>query len=228
LGSSEVIAEVVSATRLQWWTFEAEAPLARSMQRLKPDPRLTLRISAGNKRGLPEIYNTRIEAPEAADILIFVHDDVFIDDFFIVDRLLAGLATFDVIGVAGNTRRVARQPSWYTTTEAFEPDAAHLSGAIAHSATAAGAVSFYGPAPAACELLDGVFLAVRKSTLLGRGVRFDPRFTFHFYDMDFCRSARQAGLTLGTWPIVLTHKSPGNFGLDWQSGLAIYLDKWGE
>ena len=89
-------------------------------------------------------------------------------------------------------------------------------------------MSFYGPTPVPCELLDGVFLAARKSTLLDSGVRFDPRFNFHFYDMDFCRSARQAGLTLGTWPIVLTHKSPGNFGPDWHHGLTIYLEKWGE
>ena len=223
-----MIVELVAATRLQWWTFEAEAPLARSLQRLKPDTRLTPRIAAGNRRGLPDIYNARIEADDAPDILVFVHDDVFIDDFFLVDRLLAGLATFDVIGVAGNTRRVAGQPSWFTTSEAFEPDEGHLSGAISHAATAGGPVNYYGPTAAACELLDGVFLAARKSTLRQRGVRFDPRFGFHFYDMDFCRTARQAGLRLGTWPIVLTHRSGGNFGADWQRALADYQAKWGD
>ena len=71
--------------------------------------------------------------------------------------------------------------------------------------------------------------AAKRSTLNGRGVRFDPRFTFHFYDMDFCRSARERGLRLGTWPICLTHQSTGAFGSEgWLKGYESYLAKWGD
>jgi hypothetical protein len=60
-------------------------------------------------------------------------------------------------------------------------------------------------------------------------VRFDPRFTFHFYDMDFCRSCERAGLSMGTWPIAITHRSTGAFGSPaWQAGYAEYLAKWRE
>jgi GT2 family glycosyltransferase len=83
--------------------------------------------------------------------------------------------------------------------------------------------------PADCELLDGVFLAARKSALTAKGVLFDPRFDFHFYDMDFCRSARQRGLRLGTWPIGLTHQSGGAFGTEkWNDKYQAYLKKWGD
>jgi len=58
-------------------------------------------------------------------------------------------------------------------------------------------------------------------------VLFDPRFDFHFYDMDFCRTARKAGLRLGTWPICLTHQSGGNFASDaWKEKCRLYREKW--
>jgi GT2 family glycosyltransferase len=109
-------------------------------------------------------------------------------------------------------------------------DTAHLSGAVAHGRNPFGRVSAYGPVPAECELLDGVFLAAaRRSVLLARGVHFDSRFEFHFYDLDFCRSARAAGLRLGTWPICLTHQSTGAYESPaWLDGYNKYLEKWGD
>ena len=70
----------------------------------------------------------------------------------------------------------------------------------------------YGVIPAACELLDGVFISAKKSVLQANGVTFDPQFDFHLYDLDFCRSAREQGLRIGTWPVLLTHQSGGAFG----------------
>ncbi len=87
----------------------------------------------------------------------------------------------------------------------------------------------YGATPASCELLDGVLLATHRDLLRQRQIRFDERFHFHFYDLDFCRSARQAGARLATWPIAITHQSVGRVGGEaWQAGFADYLDKWGE
>jgi GT2 family glycosyltransferase len=60
-------------------------------------------------------------------------------------------------------------------------------------------------------------------------VRFDPRFDFHFYDLDFCRTARQKGLRLGTWPICVTHQGKGAFGTpEWRRNHQAYLTKWGD
>ena len=105
----------------------------------------------------------------------------------------------------------------------------NLSGAVAHGTAPFGRVTNYGPVPAQCELLDGVLLAARRDTLRSRGVRFDARFDFHFYDLDFCRSARAAGLVLGTGAVALTHRSQDAFGsADWQRNYEIYLEKWSE
>ena len=113
----------------------------------------------------------------------------------------------------GNRRRVRNQPAWPWIDDEFTADdRRNLSGRVAHGADPFGTVSFFGAAPARCELLDGVLLAARKSRLVRRGVRFDPRFRFHFYDMDFCRQAEAKGLTLGTCPISVVHESGGAFG----------------
>jgi len=77
--------------------------------------------------------------------------------------------------------------------------------------------------------MDGVFLAARVSSLLDRNVRFDEQFPFHFYDVDFCRTATAAGLKLGTWPIAISHASSGIFGSpEWHKYKFMYFQKWPE
>ena len=77
------------------------------------------------------------------------------------------------------------------------------------------------------QLLDGVLIAARVSSLLDAGVRFDERFDFHFYDLDFSRQANAAGLAVGTWQISATHVSVGNYKTDgWIRGREVYRDKW--
>lgn len=218
--------EVVAATRMELDRFKQEAMLARSMRRLKPDKRLSWKVAIANNRGLPDVYNDRLAAT-AEDIIVFTHDDVWIDDIFLAERLEEALKHFDLIGVAGNTRRVPRQPSWFYSDDQMTPDLSTLSGSIATGSMEAPGISQYGATPAECELLDGMFLAARVETLRTKAVRFDPKFRFHFYDMDICRSARLAGLRLGTWPIALTHASTGDFTSPaWQEGLALYREKW--
>jgi len=151
------------------------------------------------------------------------------DDFFIADRLIDGLADYDVIGFAGNRRVPERHVGWYFRDEKFTPDERkNLSGAVAHGKTPFADISHYGSWPAACELLDGVLLAAKREKLLNAGINFDESFTFHFYDLDFSRSARKRGLSLGTWPVAITHNSGGAFVTPrWQQALEVYRKKWG-
>jgi GT2 family glycosyltransferase len=221
--------DVVTATRLSAAEFDAEAPLALSLRRLEKDPRLTRRVAFDNKCGLPEIYDRAIEANDTGDILVFVHDDVWLEDFYFSDRVIEGLKAFDIIGVAGSTRRLPGQDGWARSRSDGPLDLPHLRGAIAHGEGPLGKVGFFGPIVGEVELLDGVFLAARREALLQNGIRFDPRFAFHFYDLDFCRTARSKGLRLGTWPISMTHRSTGSPNSPaWQEGRDAYFAKWGE
>jgi len=220
--------EIVSATRLPEREFWSNTALGHSLRRLEDDVRLVAHIAFENQRGLPDVFNARINSPQGHDILVFVHDDVWIDDYFLADRVISGLNEFDVIGIAGNRRRVPNQPAWAFVDDKFTWDAkTNLSGSVAHGSHPFGGVSVFGPVPAECELLDGVFLAAKKPKLNAAGVQFDPCFDFHFYDMDFCRSARKEDLRLGTWPICLTHQSGGAFGsAQWHAKHHLYKEKW--
>ena len=77
--------------------------------------------------------------------------------------------------------------------------------------------------------MDGVLLAIRSQTLIERGLRFDPRFQFHFYDMDFCRQAELRQLRMGTCAMSLVHASAGELGSPgWFAAYREYLAKYGE
>jgi hypothetical protein len=185
------------------------------------------RISFENKHGLPEVYNESIHAPNDHDILLFVHDDIWLHDYFLVDRLFDSLQDFDIVGLAGNRRRLEHQVTWFSTGNNFIPDLQYLSGVVGHGQEIFNGAKYFGPVPAACELLDGAFLAARKKILLDKRVFFDQQFDFHFYDMDFCRSARLKSLTLGTSRISATHQSVGNFDSPgWRENCRLYLNKW--
>lgn len=220
--------EIISATRLAETEFWERAALGRSLRRLEYDDRMVARIAFANRRGLPDIFNARITAQDGAEIVVFVHDDVWLDDYFLVDRVREGLDAYDVIGVAGNRRRVPNQPGWAFIDDKFTWDAIdNLSGCVAHGTDPCGPVNFFGLVPAECELLDGVFLAARRSVLVDNQVLFDWHFDFHFYDMDFCRTARLKGLRLGTWPICITHQSEGGFdSTAWGEKYRLYCEKW--
>ena len=228
--------EIVSATRLSQEAFLERAPLGISMRRLLPgkaqpeqriDPRdrIAAYIAFLNDRPLAETYNARIIASGTEDdILVFVHDDVWIEDFFLSRRLRDGLARFDVLGVAGGRFRDAGQVYWRHADVDGLPGS---SGSVAQGdRDLISEVTYYGPCPAECELMDGLFLAARRSVLQDRGVLFDPQFAFHLYDLDFCRTARERGLRLGTWPIALTHKSRGAWDEHWTAKRDLYLAKW--
>lgn len=220
--------EIVAATRLPENSFWKESPLGISLIRLSFDERLKNYIAFSNQRGLPEIYNSRIRSSESPDMLIFIHDDVWIDDFFLADHVIQGLKEFDIIGVAGNKRLVPNQPSWAFVDDKFTWDSKNnLSGAVAHGPLPFGPVSHYGKVPADCELLDGVLLAACKPKLNESAAYFDTSFDFHFYDLDFCRTARSKGLRMGTWHITITHKSGGSFGSPaWIAKRDAYRIKW--
>ena len=220
--------EIITATRYSVADFQKKSALGQSLERLA-DPTIGVRLVIENKRGLPAVYNDGIAAAGAGNILVFMHDDVWIDDYFFAQRIIDGLAAYDLIGVAGNKRRNAAQPTWQFLDSDFTPDnPANLSGHVAHGQNPLGEVSKYGSVPADCEILDGVLLAIKKSVLMEHDLRFDTRFDFHFYDLDFCREARENGLKLGTWPIAITHQSGGAFGRGpWLEAFKTYIKKWG-
>lgn len=226
----------VCATRLSSEEFFASAPLGRSLPFYRTFPRgqqIELRLFKNNAVGLSTVYNTAIdEARTDPAILVFIHDDVYLNDFYWAEHLMDGLRAFDIVGLAGNRRRVPGQASWMYLDGAFTRDHdENLSGVLGHGKGFPDLIelSVYGPPGQEVKLLDGVLIAARSDVLIRSDLKFDPRFTFDFYDLDFCRQAESRGIRLGTWAISVIHGSAGKLGNDrWRIAYRTYLDKYGE
>lgn len=229
---SNVSVLLVSATRGTEEEF-LKSPLGLSLHNLVSRQNLKPAIAVNNKDGLPIVYNSFITEAIRDAFIVFVHDDVWIDDFFLVDRLQAALSEFDIVGVVGNTRSHPNNAQAWHINLKDEMDIGHLSGGLCickHRLDYENRpLNEFGPSPAAVSLLDGVFIAARGSALLDSGLRFDERFDFHYYDLDFARTANQAGLRVGTWPIAITHVMEGDDAFatpEWRKNRAAYFKKW--
>jgi hypothetical protein len=226
---------VVSATRHGEHSFNHETMLGRCLNIAYKNYPIKKSIYYHNSQGLPKCYNKAVTEPfEAEEILIFIHDDIFICDFFWLDKVFGGLTTFDVVGLAGNKRRIARQPSWAFKELRVDAgfvwdDPSNLSGIVGHGESFPCDLSIFGNVFQQCVLLDGLFIAAKRKMFLDNKILFDETFDFHFYDMDLCRQLEEKKLRAGTIPLSVIHKSGGNFGsVGWNEGYKKYLDKWKE
>lgn len=223
---------VVCATRVGESQFLSNTPTGRSIKNFIKVSKAEVRLYPNNSTSLSILYNRAIEECEKSPaILVFIHDDIWIGDFFWADRIRDGLNRWDIIGLAGNTRIVPRQPSWAFINDKFEWDIAeNLSGVVGHGETyPPREITPFGPINQECKLMDGLLLSVNSENLFRTGLRFDEKFKFHFYDLDFCRQASLLGLRMGTIGLSVTHVSGGNFATpEWKDSYLKYIDKWSE
>lgn len=227
---SKVKIRFIVATREKSENFFTRTAMGRSLS-LYNFPFVELRLHDQNRIGLPAIYNQAIEESKSSPaILVFVHDDVHLCDFFWPNQIISALEKFQLVGLAGNKRRVPNQPSWaFIDTKLTWDTKENLSGVVAHGRGFPPLnLSIYGDPCQEVKLLDGLMLAARSETLINSGLRFDEKFGFHFYDMDLCREAEIKGIKMGTWSISAIHESGGNFGSEsWNASYEKYLGKWG-
>ena len=219
---------IVSATRYNQVDFFQQSALGRSLRTYAAFG-VKGQIFFENRRGLGTCYNEAIDtAKDDDEILVFVHDDVTIADFFWVDKLMLGLEKFDVVGLAGNKRRVARQAAWaFVDAKLTWDDRDNLSGIVGHGDGFPCNLDVYGDVMQPLKLMDGVLLAAKKKTFTRSGIRFDEQFKFHFYDMDICRQFEENNLTMAAAPMGVIHRSGGAFGgPEWRAGYEMYLQKW--
>lgn len=220
----------VCATRLSQHDFFDQSCFGQSLNHYKR-PNVELELYANNKTGLSKIYNLAIDnAKNNPAILVFIHDDVFINDFFWYQHLQESLKKFDIVGLAGNLRRIPNQPGWSFLDTSCRNDIGNLSGIVAGGHPTKGYKIFYfGEPDQEVKLLDGLFLSVRSDTLVKNNLYFDERFNFHHYDLDFCRQAELKNLKLGTSKISVIHDSNGGYKTDsWYKSIEIYFNKWGD
>lgn len=240
---------LVSATRLSSTEFWEKSWLGRSLSLFRNELLPELAIQFDNRdrpeegrraEGLASFYQRALDMADDETNLLFVHDDVFVHDMFLKARLTEAFRRFDVVGLAGSRSKDLTEPSWalrfdretlmplgWQTHEQFAGAVSHHLTPLPDTRMPEPEIGIYGPLDAECTLLDGLFLAVRTRAVKAADVRFDPRFDFHHYDIDFCRQAKGAKLSLGTWPILVTHGSGGAFATEaWRASARTYLAKW--
>lgn len=219
---------VVCASRLSQENF-LETQTGRSLFAFHQISPVDVRLFSNNTEGLSVLYNQVIdEMDERNTLVIFMHDDVLISDYFWSQTVRDGLKDFDIVGIVGNTRRLPSQPGWIVVdSQGHLDNFEYLSGSIGQGIKfPPERLDIFGPVGKNCKLLDGVFLATYSETLRRSGLRFDERFKFHFYDMDFCRQAEAMNLKMGTIPLPITHASSGSIDENWRVAYGQYIKKW--
>ena len=211
----------VSCTRSR----KEETDLYRSLRKLGTDRFL---FFENNQRGLSTCYNAVLDEGVGCEgIVVFVHDDVTIGDLFLQEKFTEAFDErgYAIAGLAGSSE-FKISPGSEVVTWRRPPEHA-WSGAVEHELPdMARMMSAYGPTPRRCVVLDGLFLAVDCRQT--RHLRFDEQFAFHFYDIDFCLSAHQSGLVLGTIGAYVTHRSGGSYlSTAFNEAQLKFRAKWG-
>jgi len=186
-----------------------QSSLVHSLGELKDDVKLV--VNANNRIGLSQAYNRQI-TPENLikhDIVLFAHDDVYIDDLKLKGKLYTAIEGmgYDIVGLAGASQIKVKKPCLWHLMSSRDSQ----SGAVSHpvDGDTKMAVTCFGPWPQRCLVLDGLFIAIDLKRALEVGWRFNEDYKFHHYDMSSCLDANKLKLKIGTYPIYVTHNSPG-------------------
>jgi len=185
-------------------------------------------VRKNNKENIGKHYNRIIDmaVKEKYDAVVLMHDDIQMDDYGWPNKLEEAFKEYDIVGLAGAKQMEVKQPAlWHLMSKQED-----WSGAVAHPANDKQIfMTNFGPTPQRCLVLDGLFLAIKVSSLKPE-VRFDEDIPAiaHHYDIDFCLQANKHKLKLTTWPIWVIHKSPGLSEQDktFSKSEKYFIDKW--
>lgn len=162
-----------------------------------------------NRNGLSQVYNKYLKTfGEKYDCIVFVHDDVYIDDALFINKIEEGFNEgYDIVGTAGGINPIIKAPTlWHIMC-----GQGNLRGAVSHfnEENSQIWVTSFGPMPSRVTLLDGLFLAINTKRILEVNWKFNENYDFHLYDLASSLDANKKKLKLGVLPIHLVHKSPG-------------------
>ena len=167
------------------------------------------KIHFNNKEPLPKIYNQYLnkDTLKNHDIVVFAHDDLYIDDLKLKGKLDLAANGLDIIGLAGCLNPKIQKPAlWHLMS-----DQKDWRGHVAHTVDERGVMQMtvFGPTPSRVAIIDGLFIAVKLKNVLDVGWKFNENFSFHHYDISSCIDANKLKLKVGVVPINVVHDSPG-------------------
>ena len=166
---------------------------------------VVLEINGEPRTSLAQTYNQVLDADDAKsfDWIVLVHSDAAMDVENFTNTLLSLSDKYDAVGVAGAKKlNLAASPlSWFTASK-DSPES--RIGIVTHvgpvGAKQASIGTMYAPPDVTdtyVAAVDGVCIAVGRKVIDNKDCRFDERFPFDFYDMDFSFTVNTLGLALG-------------------------------
>lgn len=163
-----------------------------------------------NKKGLSENYNSIItKYSKSYDFLVFLHDDVIVDDANVCEKLIHAHKQFDIVGLAGGINpKIIKPALWHLMCGGF--NSGNLRGAVAHPFQENQIyVTSFGPTPSRVTILDGLFLSIDTKKIDNVQWKFNENYKFHHYDIASSLDANFKKLKLGVTPLWVIHSSPG-------------------
>ncbi len=205
---------IAVATRAVSANSFSERPIAKSLDKLiSMHTNVDVKLCTESE-GLPKFYNSLITEENRDKILVFMHDDIIIEDLWFVDKLIN--SPYDISALAGSASfnpEKSQHLAWHLCAERNE-----LRGEVAHIKDGKVWTSVFGPYGRVL-MMDGLFIACKCSTLLDKDVKFDEDFKYHFYDLSFSLRCHNAQVVCGVLPIRVVH-----FGL----GDSMNSTEWSE
>jgi len=173
-------------------------------------------IYRNNREKLTVLYNRLLERAKndnTCEMILMMHGDVSFDFVEFIKRYCQIKDKYDIIGFAG-TKKIDTGFSpltWFTGSLGF-PEERY--GRITHSDIMFSGESFFNMTkPNVLDTnvitIDGLFICINRK-VIDSGIRFDERFSFDFYDIDFCFNALlNYKLKIGVMVFPTKHKSVG-------------------
>lgn len=201
-------------------------PIQKSLQLHHDQNRgdIDINIIPNNTTGLPTVYNKVLKDPaNKGKIALFVHDDVELEDLFLLEKLLN--SPYSVTGVAGakTFNKSVATAAWHLAAPRTD-----YVGEAGHTHNGNVWTTVFGPTKSRALTLDGVFLACRVDDLVAKEVFFDEDFNFHFYDITFCLNANKKNVTCGVLPIRIVHHGLGDSmnSEEWKKSNELFKQKY--
>ena len=219
---------IVSATQSKTLEEFYNRPLYKSLYKLDllysdGQKLFDFKISKDNKTGLSKVYNSYLNNLEHKNkILLFVHDDVEINDFYLVEKL--NESPYVVTGLAGAKKIDLNKPSaWHLMSNRED-----WVGEVTHFADGQEWTSVFGPSKSRALVIDGLFIAVDVDKAFEKGLNFDEDFDFHHYDLSFCLHCNEKKASVGVLPIKVTHHGLGDSmnTPEWHSSATKFREKF--
>jgi len=215
---------VVIPTKLSEKDYVKTEAGALLMKLLKHYPSVGVTVESENSRGLVEIFQEHLD-DKNFDYVLFIHDDVLLRDVLTFDVLQKAFEVYDIVGLAGSSYQV------YNSLDSTRWDTGSYTrgdwgGFVAHTQNSGNITSnYFGVTPKQVVVIDGLFMGFNSKKFRKLGIKLDPQFKFHHYDLDTSITCYSAGMRLGVVPLFVIHESIGELDEGWKESASLFFKK---